>query len=397
MVMTIKTRSRPRDEQVVTCDRCDTEIDFEHDKQYFYLVGYRPMTSKAGLAQIDFCGPCSTIARDAIRAIKGPQGQIVKGVVVRPTPADPFKALEESSPRSADLPSFEETGSSRPPEPPSITTAIVPVAPTQGSVWDLSALNVQQKEIIDDALAKTSFRFESLIPGLQAQVRRTTIPVLFSDLSRYATMEGSKEAIIGHGHEGHSHTEGVGAHTIEREVDGRKQVLGLAWYSGKVEIEKTASRKLAQEVFLAEGAHMVDFFFMTPEQREKILDAYHPGELPEKQNLRDHGWFEETGNNDYWAWVGESFMYGFISAFTTVPGTGDAFEHRTTPQIGKAIREILQPTPKLARHTRSTIYHRMNSWHERQIKDTQQENFVSVEEAESRGLRRCKTCRWVGL
>jgi hypothetical protein len=261
--------------------------------------------------------------------------------------------------------------------------------------WDLRALNTMQREIIQGALDATRFNFAALIPGLEAQVRRNTIPVLFSDLTKYRVTDEGAEIVHGaHGDVGHSHDPVSGLHVIEREFDGRMRVLGLAWYSGKVEVELTlqSTPLLAQEVFLAEGAHMVDFFFMRPEHRERIFAAYHADAAP-----HDHGWFEETGNTDYWSWVGESFMYGFIAAFSEIQGTGDEFIHRTTPEIGLKIREILQPPMKVARHVKSSIYHRIGGWHERQIADAVQEPFLTPGDAEAVGLRRCKTCRWIEI
>lgn len=265
--------------------------------------------------------------------------------------------------------------------------------------FDLQNMTETQRQIVRDALDATDFNFKALIPGLEAQVRRNYIPVLFSDLSRYRETEEGAEVVHGeHGEAGHSHDPVDGVHTISREIEGRRQVLGLAWYAGKVEVEITlqSNPALAMEVFLAEGAHMVDFFFMRPEHREAIFAAYHADDA----TPHDHGWFEETGNNDYWSWVGESFMYGFIAAFSTVPYSGDAFAHKTTPEIGAKIREILSPSDSprpYIRRVNSSIVHRLGGWHERQIADVFQESFASMAEVQERGYRRCKTCRWAGL
>jgi hypothetical protein len=250
--------------------------------------------------------------------------------------------------------------------------------------FDFSGLTEHQEMIIREAIDRTTFNFPALIPGLEAQVRRQSIPVLFSDLSRFQVRK-----------HGGGHDTPDDAHTITRTIDARRQVLGLAYYMGKVVIEQTLESRpaLAMEVFLAEGAHMVDFFFMTPEHREKVFALYHQGDL----TAHDHGWFEETGNDDYWSWVGESFMYGFIAAFSTIPGTDDNFTHQTTPVIGAQIRLVLQPPNPIIRRIKSTIVHRLGSWHERQINDAFQESFASLSAAEAFGFRKCKTCRWEGL
>lgn len=242
--------------------------------------------------------------------------------------------------------------------------------------WDLSALSESDRATVTEALDRTDFNFGSLVPGLEAQVRRNTIPVLFSDLSRMR-----------------QHGNDLPFHLIEREIEGRKRTLGLAWYIGKVEVERSIPRELQMEVFLAEGAHMVDFFYMTPEHREKIFDIYHDGDA----RPHDHGWFEETGNDNYWSWVGESFMYGFIAAFSNIPYTSDRFHHQTTAEIGKQIKLVFNPERPVVKHQNSYIVHRAGSWHERQIRNDMQEYFFTVDEAIAAGYRKCKTCRWLGL
>lgn len=266
---------------------------------------------------------------------------------------------------------------------------------------DLSKLTPLQHGIIHDALKQTTFNFASLMPGLVAQTRRDTIPILFRDLSKMQKDLDKAEKKDGKGHDDHDHKhEKDGddeAHPIIRTIDNRKQVLGLAWYSGKVEIELSLQNKpeLAKEVFLAELAHMVDFFFMTPEQRGKIFTVFHKGDA----TPHDHGWFEETGNEDYWSWVGEAFMSGFVMAFSTIKVTMNFFDHPTTPEMALQIKHILQPQIVMivARHVKSTIFHRIGGWHERQINDAFQEYFATLAGAQAKGLRKCKTCRWKGL
>ena len=258
------------------------------------------------------------------------------------------------------------------------------------SVFLFAQGSMDQRLWMEEAIRRTTFPFELLRPGLVAQVGRDYIPVLFSDLTRYQAADDGGSA---HQHEHpHDHATGDEAHPITRMLDGRKRVLGLAWYSGKVEVERTCPKDLAMEVFLAEAAHMVDFFYMTPEQREKIYDIYHGGHA----ETHDHGWFEETGNNDYWSWVGESFMYGFTAAFSDVPYSGDNFHHPTTPSIARQIRLTLQPQDayEAVRNPRSTIVHKTGSWHEKQIKDIHEVRYETKDGALSAGMRLCKTCRW---
>jgi hypothetical protein len=171
-------------------------------------------------------------------------------------------------------------------------------------------------------------------------------------------------------------------------------VLGLAWYEGKVSIEKSLVNEpeLAMEVFMSEGAHMVDFFYMSPEQRQAIFDLYHGGDT----NPHDHGWFEETGNNDYWSWVGESFMAGFCFAYTDIVPTMDSFTHPSTPAIGQEIRKILTPGDYFVMRSDSSILHRVGGWHERQMIDARELRYPLEDEARLLAtFRRCKTCRWM--
>lgn len=220
------------------------------------------------------------------------------------------------------------------------------------SVWDLSRLDDRQRSIIGSALSRCDFPFERLAPELRSEVGRDAIPVEFADLSRYSAQVEA---------EGHSHADD--AHILAGEFDGRRAALGLAWYSGKVSIEARLvdDPDLAVEVFLAEGAHMVDFFYVTDDQREHIFDAYHDG----TKTPHEHGWFEETGNHDYWSWVGESFMAGFTRAYApAVPIRLEARQpwvHPTTDSVAGAIINILTPeraTSKFVGVVKSRVYHR---------------------------------------
>lgn len=206
--------------------------------------------------------------------------------------------------------------------------------------WDLSRLTENQRRIIERALGRCDFPFDKL--------RKQNIPVEFADLSRYnvAAMKG------GHAH---VHEDGDTGHVLAAEFDGRRAALGLAWYSGKISIEQRIENdpELAAEVFLAEGAHMVDFFYMTKDHKRQIFAAYHGG----SDTAHGHDWFDdEEGVGDdsvrdtnYWGWVGESFMSGFIHAYApSQPQPMEARQpwvHRTTPEIASRIREILTPAP----------------------------------------------------
>lgn len=190
-------------------------------------------------------------------------------------------------------------------------------------VWRLVGTEVQNA-IIQAALNRCDFPFERLAPKLVADVGRDYIPVEWADLSQYAASASESK---------HIEIDGGTAHVLEY----RQQTLGLAWYSGKISIEKSleSDPELAGEVFIAEGAHMVDFFYMTDAHREAIFNAYHGGSATE----HGHGWFDVA---DYRAWVGESFMGGFAQAYTDFPVT-IPFTHDSPEAVGPVIRKILTP------------------------------------------------------
>lgn len=220
-----------------------------------------------------------------------------------------------------------------------------------------------QNGIILDALQRTNFPWEKLESKLLATKNKTKIPVEWADLSAYGAQASKAEApreVVSdedHDHEhddDHEHEEGE---TVEGEIshfhvedeDGntahgiayRERTLGLAWYSGKVSIDISleSNPTLAKEVFLSEGAHMVDFFFMTDKQRTEIFNAFHGNTAAPAPH--GHGWFDVGGYN---TWVGEAFMGGFVKAYSPFPVT-IPFVHPPTDYTSKRIREILTPEP----------------------------------------------------
>ncbi len=245
-------------------------------------------------------------------------------------------------------------------------------------IWDLKGTPTQNK-IINYCLSRPSFPWDRLAPKLMSEKGKTAIPVEWEDLSNYG--KNSAEATASQDHSNHSHDHSGGIHTLEY----RSRVLGLAWYSGKVtlDISLEANPELAGEVFLSEGAHMIDFFYMTPEQREDIFHAFHSGD----ETPHDHGWFEETGNNDYWSWVGESFMGGFVRAFSNYQVTLDSFTHASTPEIAQKIRNILL-TDWLFQSSKSSVL-----FHDKHAKIKHYKEFPTREAARAAGLQPCRTCK----
>lgn len=245
------------------------------------------------------------------------------------------------------------------------------------TVFDLQGTE-QQRAIIAQAIARCTFPFERLLPGLRREVNRESIPVEWADLTRYAGMIERE-----HGH-AHVHEGGDKAHVLE----ARQQVLGLAWYSGRVTIEQSlVSRpELAAEVFLSEGAHMVDFFYLTDAQRDAIFSAYHGGgETPP----HDHGWFDVGGYGD---WVGESFMAGFTLAFSDLEPIIGGFTHPTTRDVAEVIRVIVLGEPEV-QPFRVFALARSSVFHDAHRGIAAEQTFETRAAAIASGRRPCGVCR----
>lgn len=268
-------------------------------------------------------------------------------------------------------------------------------------IWDLQGTE-NQNAIIRTALDACDFPFELLVPKLSSTKGKVRIPVDWADLSTYGAqaVRGAEQGTSTHTghHDNHVHDHSVGEYDL---LEYRSRVLGLAWYSGRVTMDISLERdhQLAREVFLSEGAHMVDFFYMTDEQRQAIALAFHGGDA----TPHGHDWFDV---GSYREWVGEAFMGGFIKAFaSTIPVT-IPFVHPATAPVGLEIRRILLPAPPptptptpvpvpddhdhepvFASNGGKDIYH--DSHH--RVKHDR--TFANKHEAEAAGYRACKVCK----
>lgn len=215
-------------------------------------------------------------------------------------------------------------------------------APIQG--------NARQVELTRHVLEeRCDYPWERLLPGLRATVGRETIPVEWVDLTRYGAAV-----------DGRTHGDQHSAHVLAY----RRQVLGLAWYSGKVSVEATLTGDLAAEVLLAETAHMVDFFALTNRQRVAVWNALHDAEhrLPEDVPVVDavdlghgHGWFDV---GPYGSWVGEAFMEAFVKAFSDVPVVIKLGHHPTDEAAAVEVRAaVLGERLPLFGLAGSRVYH----------------------------------------
>lgn len=197
--------------------------------------------------------------------------------------------------------------------------------------------NEPQNAIVRQALSLCDFPWDRMLPELQKEAGRSAIPVEWADLSRWSAKLAEAKATSGHLH---VHEDGDTGHAI----DYRNRVLGLAWYSGKIslDISMISNPALAREVFLSEGAHMVDFFYMTQQERDWLSAHWDPADSPAID------WFDV---GPYETWMGEAFMGLFCASFAPgVPVTLTQFTHAVTPQLAQDTRKMLlrqSPPPDL--------------------------------------------------
>jgi hypothetical protein len=254
--------------------------------------------------------------------------------------------------------------------------------------FDLRGDSVQNG-IIREALTDCTFPFERL--------SKQNIPVEWADLSRYAA---SPVTVDADGSHAHVHDGDDTGHPIVREVDGRARVLGLAWYSGKVTIDASLERdpRLAAEVFLAEGAHMVDFFYMTNAHRVGVVNALHHQQLPAGHQITDGiplgldghecGWFDV---GPYSMWVGEAWMESFIEAFSSERVTIQ-LGHPVSPVQARYIRRLLLG-PTLVGTRRGRAYHRPTCPFIRPSWVLTPHGWPTPDDAQAAGRRACRVCR----
>jgi hypothetical protein len=277
------------------------------------------------------------------------------------------------------------------------------------AAFDLSGCAPLQRTIVEGAVQRCDFDFTEVLPRLAAVTSRTRVPVTFEDLSRFNRATDPERAhpavpIVEPGprqHGGEDH--GV-----------RRATLGLFYYDGRIVIHAglVTQPELAAEVFLAEGAHLVDRYFLTAEQRRAIWQVWHPGEQTAEHD-RAHGWavpFAQwdgemdrpgTAEVGYFESGVESWMSGFTRAFAPeVPVTLDQpFAHRTAAEQAAEIRRIvapeLQPVPPAGPAPEPVCAARFGyAFHK---PDAHwwvlcPRTFPSREAAQAAGLRACRLC-----
>jgi hypothetical protein len=267
-------------------------------------------------------------------------------------------------------------------------------------MWNLVG-TPSQNALVQQALDRCDFDFTKCLPSL-AREGKTSVRVEWADLSRY------RNRMVGNG-AGHEHEDGV--HPIEREVEGRMHVLGLFYLPPHTKIvldlglERTPT--LAQEVFLAEGAHCVDYHYMTAEHRRLFTNSVHTEQLSSGADTSDGATFRLDGHtcswfdvNSYAWWVGEAFMEGFIEATSDVPVTIN-LAHPVGAEDRSVIRQFLgidvsAPEPPPEPEPAGRVYRARP--HSKVVHDAHRgqeptEWFASLSDAEAVGLRACRVCR----
>ena len=260
------------------------------------------------------------------------------------------------------------------------------------SIWNLRG-TASQNALVQQALALCDFPWDELRTSL-AREGRSSIAVEWADLSRF-----------NHGAEGHEHADG--AHTIVREVDGRKRVLGLFYLPPHTKVvldNGLASRPaLAHEVFLAEAAHACDYHsFIDRGLRPKIWNALHADEhhvehVPESGDINHgHSWFD--GPAGYSTWVGETVMALVTRAFAPSVQVTINLSHPITGEAIQVLREAYFPpvAPELEPTPSKPVYRarkHSNVVHDSHLLLAPIQWWPSLAAAQAAGMRACKVCR----
>lgn len=258
------------------------------------------------------------------------------------------------------------------------------------AVFDIRG-DVRQTELVRSALAVCDFPWELLEPSLRAE-GRSAVTVTFDDLSRFQ--------VAGADH-GQAHDHADGAHTIEREIEGRRAVLGLFYLPPhtKIVLERRLvdHPDLLREVFVAEAAHLVDYHWIVPARptaRAAIWNALHadhhdvdPGAvLPESGDIgHGHSWFD--GPAGYATWVGEALMEAFARAFAPSVPVTMSMAHPTSAAAAAEIRAALLAGTVFRGRSSSRVFHDAH----RRIRRGQV--FPDAATAAASGLKPCRVCR----
>lgn len=274
-------------------------------------------------------------------------------------------------------------------------------------MWSLTG-TASQNALVQAAIDRSDMDWSKLLPSLQRE-GKTQIRVEWADLSRFGQ---AAVALRAHGGgERVTDENGQAAIPVEREVEGRRRVLGLFYLPPHTRVVLDFALEqdpiLTQRVFIAEGAHAVDYHVMTAEHRRLFINSLHTQQLPVGADVSDGAVFDLDGHACSWFdgkrvdgqliayrdWIGETFMQGFIEA-TTDLGNDFQLGHPVGPEDRSVIRQFLGvdvPAPALRRVFRSrrtSLVVHGKHWGVSPV-----EWFDSLAAAQVAGLRGCRVCR----
>ena len=252
------------------------------------------------------------------------------------------------------------------------------------TVWNLVG-TAEQNALVQSALDRCDMDWTKLLPSLQRE-GKTSIRVEWADLSRYAGNDDDAEA-----------------HEIVREVEGRARVLGLFYLPPytKVVLDRSLTGELAREVFLAEGAHAVDYHYLSAEDRRAFVNSLHTQQLPAGTTVVDGLAFQLDGHTCSWfdvgpygVWNGEALMEAFIEATSDVPVTIN-LSHDVGAPSRAVVREILGLTSPAAPEPHRVYLgmKRSKVVHDAHDGIAPVDWFDSLTAAQDAGLRACRVCR----
>jgi len=181
-------------------------------------------------------------------------------------------------------------------------------------------------------LRQIAFPWQVLLPGM-AQRNTAKILVEYADLSQYGalltTVDGDRQTHATSEDDEPFHT--LWADQVPGATDeARKYVAGLAWSSGKLQIEQKlrTDPTMTSLVVSAEAAHIVDFNLCEPKQmHDALLQILYGTATPPEP------WWHGDYASLYWDQAGEKFMAGWGMAYSDFVNEDDRF---TAPRFTKA-------------------------------------------------------------
>lgn len=146
-------------------------------------------------------------------------------------------------------------------------TGSLPAMPSRLPLWHPQG-TVDQQDLVRAALGRCDFPWDWLRVGLTTDTGRERIPVEWADLS----------AVVPAGHGAITNMAGERGYVIH-DIDGSPGTA-LAWRSGRVTLDNFPywPDDLPARAFLPAAAYMVDWFWLSPDQRDGVHAIIDPGD-----------------------------------------------------------------------------------------------------------------------